>query len=183
MASPIDPTDSSFEDDPGWLLDLIGRIMMTHRLPPDYLVATLGMRRDDATALIDHDRQPRGNAAVQADRVRLFANILQRLEHLLGHDGPAIRRAFECPLDELSGRVPAEMLGGTIDDLWRLRAARSTRSKRPGPNGTGSVTETWRVPLVMSAVEPRCRLARPAPRKGCSTAAVVLRHHPPSCSI
>ncbi len=63
---------------------------------------------------------------IQHDRVRLFANILQRLEWRLRHDASAIRRAFDLPLDTLSGRTPTGMLGGSLDDLRRLRAAIDT---------------------------------------------------------
>lgn len=125
MSSNPDPCAPGSGADPMWPLDLIGRIMMTHRLPSDYLVVALGMPSGDAVALIDQGRLPHIDGA-QTERLRLFANILQRLEHRLGHDGAAIRRAFECPLGALSGRTPAEMLGGTTDDLWRLRAAIDT---------------------------------------------------------
>lgn len=108
-----------------WLLDLIGRIMMTHRLPPDYLVVALGMSSGDAVALVNDGRLPYIDGA-QTERMRLIANIFQRLEHRLGHDDVAIRRAFESPLGPLSGRTPAEMLGGTTEDLGRLRAAIDT---------------------------------------------------------
>lgn len=121
-ANPCAPGSGT---NPAWLLDLIGRIMMTHRLPWDYLVVALGTAPGDAVALIDHGCLPHIDHG-QTERLRLFANILQRIEHGLGHDGAAIRRAFECPLCVLSGLTPAKMLGGTIEDLWRLRAAIDT---------------------------------------------------------
>ena len=126
MTSCFDPPAPGPADDPGWLLlDLIGRIMMTHRLSPDLLVTTLGVAPADAVALIDHGRLPSPDHA-EHDRVRLFANILQRLEWRLRHDGSAIRRVFEQPLDLLGGRTPAQMLGGSLDDLRQLRSAIDT---------------------------------------------------------
>ncbi len=126
MTSCYDPPAPEAAENPGGaLLDLIGRIMMTHRLSPDLLVAALGVSPADAAALIDHGRLP-SHGGIQHDRVRLFANILQRLEWRLRHDASAIRRAFDLPLDTLSGRTPAGMLAGSLDDLRRLRTAIDT---------------------------------------------------------
>lgn len=126
MTSCFYPCALDAGDDPGWmLLDLTGRIMMTHRLRPDLLVAALGVAPADAAALIDLGRLP-SLVHAEHDRIRLFANILQRLEWRLRHDENAIRRVFEQPLDSLGGRTPAGMLGGSLDDLRQLRSAIDT---------------------------------------------------------
>lgn len=76
MSSCFDPSAPAARDSSvRVLLDLIGRLIMTHRLAPGVAVAALGVTTAEAVALIDHGHLPSLNDA-RHDRVRLVANIL-----------------------------------------------------------------------------------------------------------
>ncbi|RIA37085.1 hypothetical protein DFR49_2960 [Hephaestia caeni] len=110
-------------DDPGDMIDLAGRIMLTHRLAPELAMRALRIERSDAERMIVEGRLSRPLEPTVGERLRLFVNILTRLEHRLRHDSAAIRRAFETPLDALERRSPTDMLNGDAAALFAVRQA------------------------------------------------------------
>jgi len=110
-------------DDPGDMIDLAGRVMLTHRLDPELAMRVLRIERGDAERMIVEGRLSRPLYPTAGERLRLFVNILTRLEHRLRHDSAAMRRALETPLDALEGRSPADMLNGDTATLFAVRKA------------------------------------------------------------
>ncbi len=104
------------------LVDLAGRIMLTHGIDPvmprGCSASRVPKRRHDParSAVVASGYRSRGAA-------RLFINILMRLEWRLNHDSRAIRHALDLPLDTLGGAAPADRLGGSLEDLRELRGA------------------------------------------------------------
>lgn len=122
MNLPPDQTSGAVSDPLGWALaDLAGRIMLTHRLAPEHLMAVIDLTHEQAIALITEGRLSVQLDCVQQQRLRLFVNILQRLEWRLAHDSGAIRHAIDLPLAVLNGKAPAQLFGGSIDDLRAVR--------------------------------------------------------------
>lgn len=122
MNLPPDQTSGAGSDSSGWALaDLAGRIMLTHRLAPEHLMAAIGLTREQAVTLIAEGRLSMQLDGVQQQRLRLFVNILQRLEWRLNHDSGAIRHALDLPLAVLDGKAPAQLFSGSIDDLRAVR--------------------------------------------------------------
>ncbi|WP_112381373.1 hypothetical protein [Sphingomonas carotinifaciens] len=105
------------------LVDLAGRIMLTHGIDPDHAVRLLDIDRTEAEDMIQLGRlwSPLDTASVE--RLRLFINVLMRLEWRLNHDSRAIRHALDLPLDALGGASPADRFGGSLEDLRELRGA------------------------------------------------------------
>ena len=108
------------------LIDLAGRIMLTHAIDPRHLMNLLGIDKLDAEAIIRT-----GETSVVAgddwhDRLQLFVNILVRLECRLRHDSRAIRRTLEDRIDALQGRSAADWFGGSLDELRTVRRAIET---------------------------------------------------------
>lgn len=112
------------QDDAGApLVDQAGRIMLTHRIDPGHAVRLLGIARAEAKDMIHLGRLWSPLDTARVERLRLFINILMRLEWRLNHDSRAIRHALDLPLDALGGASPAERFGGSLDDLRELRGA------------------------------------------------------------
>jgi len=108
------------------LVDLAGRIMLTHGLDCRHAMRLLAIDRSEAEDLIQFGRLWSPLGIVRHERLRLFVNILMRLEWRLQHDSRAIRNALDRPLDALSGSTPADLLGGRLEDLRKLRSAIAT---------------------------------------------------------
>lgn len=108
------------------LLDLAGRIMLTHQIAPAHLQKVIG--GDLATAKAVIERGPTGHPPDKAatERLALFVNVLLRLEGRLLGNGPAIRRALDVPLPVLGNRAPAALFDGSVDDLRAVRMAIDT---------------------------------------------------------
>ncbi|HEU4959995.1 MAG TPA: hypothetical protein VFT56_06265 [Sphingomonas sp.] len=105
------------------MVDLCGRIMLTHHIKPEHAMRVLRIDRDNAVDMIAQGCTTTRLDEAAQERLRLFVNILHRLEHRLRHDGAAIRIALETPLDALEGKAPAELLGGDIAALHAVRKA------------------------------------------------------------
>lgn len=111
-------TSLPLHDDPA---DEVGRIMLAHGL---VLVARLlGIEDAEAIAMIRSGHSPVDLGRPQHERLRLFINILVRMECRFDHDSQAIRHALCGPLDHLGGRTPTELLAGNLSDLRALRHA------------------------------------------------------------
>ncbi|MBB3879137.1 hypothetical protein [Sphingomonas pseudosanguinis] len=108
------------------LVDLAGRIMLTHGIDPDHAMRLLSIDRAEAEDMIHLGRLWSPVGVVRAERLRLFINILIRLEWRLNHDSRAIRHAMNLPLDALGGAAPADRLDGSLEDLRELRSAIAT---------------------------------------------------------
>ncbi len=117
---PVTCGDSKGDAD---LIDLAGRIMLTHAIDPRHAMCVLGIDRPEAEDLIHAGRLWAPLGVVREGRLRLLVNILMRLEHRLHHDSGAIRHALDAPLDTLGGAAPADLLGGSLEDLRRVRGA------------------------------------------------------------
>lgn len=109
--------------DNGHLLDLCGRIMLTHALDPELVERALGISADDARAMVGGARLSAALDADQSARLALLTNILVRLEIRCRHDSRAIRFALGAPLDALGGAAPADLMGDGIAALRTVRAA------------------------------------------------------------
>lgn len=105
------------------LLDLAGRIMLTHRIAPEHLHKVIGGDLADAEEIVENGRFERQLDSDTTGLLALFVNVLLRLEWRLRGDGCAIRRAVETPIDELHGKAPADLFGSGPDDLLVLRRA------------------------------------------------------------
>lgn len=105
------------------LVDQAGRIMLTHGIDPNHAMRLLDIDRTEAEDMIHLGRLWSPVDTARAERLRLFINILMRLEWRLNHDSRAIRHALDLPLDTLSGAAPADRLGGSLEDLRELRGA------------------------------------------------------------
>ncbi|GAA3268774.1 hypothetical protein [Sphingomonas yabuuchiae] len=103
------------------MADLAGRIMLTHRLVPEHLMAVIDLTHEQAVALIAEGRLSVQLDCEQQQRLRLFVNILHRLEWRLNHDSDAIRHALDLPLAVLDNKAPAQLFCGSIDDLRAVR--------------------------------------------------------------
>lgn len=114
------------DEDHAVLVDLAGRIMLTHGIDPDHAIPLLGIDRAEAEDMIHLGRLWSPVGVVRAERLRLFINILIRMEWRLNHDSRAIRHALNLPLDALGGAAPADRLGGSLEDLRELRSAIDT---------------------------------------------------------
>ncbi|MWC42589.1 hypothetical protein SAMN05216557_101584 [Sphingomonas carotinifaciens] len=108
------------------LVDLAGRIMLTHDIDSDHAMRLLSIDRAEAEDMIHLGRLWSPVGVVRAERLRLFINILIRLEWRLNHDSRAIRHAMNLPLDALGGAAPADRFGGSLEDLRELRSAIDT---------------------------------------------------------
>lgn len=95
--------------------------MLTHRLAPEHLMAVMDLTHEQAVALIAEGRLSVQLDCEQQQRLRLFVNILHRLEWRLNHDSGAIRHAIDLPLAVLDGKAPAQLFSGSIDDLRAVR--------------------------------------------------------------
>ena len=111
------------EQDDARLLDLCGRIMLTHALAPGLAERALGIPAEDSRALVDGTPLSATLDADQSARLALLTNILVRLEIRCRHDGGAIRRALQAPLDALGGAAPTDRIGDGVDALRAVRAA------------------------------------------------------------
>ena len=111
------------DHDIAFLLDLCGRIMLTHALDPDLACRALGITDNDARFMIAGEPPTFTLEADQAVRLPLFANILVRLEVRFRHDGDAMRAALCLPLAALDGAAPADLLGGGVKALLDIRAS------------------------------------------------------------
>lgn len=118
--SGVDP------DDVAHLIDLAGRLMLTHAIGLEHAMCLLGIDRAEAEGLVRVGRLRAPLDEFKHDRLRLFVNILLRLEWRLHHDSRAIRLALETPIDALNGAAPADLFGGSLDDLRSLRGAVET---------------------------------------------------------
>jgi hypothetical protein len=118
-------------------LDLCGRIMLTHRLPPLLLSRALGLDPQVAAAVVAGaiDAVLLGDEG--AERLTLFANVLTRLELRFAHDSRAVRRALDRPVDGLGGTTVAEAVAGDLPTLRMLRRALDDMAEAP--------TRWWRV--------------------------------------
>ena len=105
------------------LLDLCGRIMLTHALDPCLAERGLGIPREDAQAMVDGTPLAASLDTDQSERLVLLTNILVRLEIACRHDARAMRRALQTPLDALGGAAPAERVGDGVAALRSVRAA------------------------------------------------------------
>lgn len=105
------------------LVDQAGRIMLTHGIDPSHAVRLLGIASGEAEDMIQLGRLWSPLDTARVERLRLFINILMRLEWRLNHDSRAIRHALDLPLDALGGAAPAERFGGSLEDLRELRVA------------------------------------------------------------
>lgn len=105
------------------LVDQAGRIMLTHRIDPGHAMRLLDIDRTEAEDMIHLGRLWSPVDTARAERLRLFINILMRLEWRLNHDSRAIRHALDLPLDALGGAAPADRFGGSLEDLRELRGA------------------------------------------------------------
>lgn len=105
------------------LVDQAGRIMLTHRIDPGHAMRLLDIDRAEAEGMIHLGRLWSSVDTARLERLRLFINILMRLEWRLNHDSRAIRHALDLPLDVLGGASPAERFGGSLEDLRELRGA------------------------------------------------------------
>lgn len=108
------------------LIDLAGRIMLTHAIDPRHLMNLLGIDKLDAEAIIRTGETSLVAGDDWHDRLQLFVNILVRLECRLRHDSRAIRRALEERLEALQGRSAADWFSGSLDDLRTIRRAIET---------------------------------------------------------
>ena len=110
------------------LVDLAGRIMLTHGIDPVHAMRLLSIDRAEAKDMIHLGRLWSPVGVVRAERLWLwlFINILIRLEWRLNHDSRAIRHALNLQLDALGGAAPADRLGGSLEDLRELRSAIDT---------------------------------------------------------
>ena len=116
-------TSGGPEQDDTRLLDLCGRIMLTHGLTPGLAERALGISAEDARAMVDGTPLTVALDADQSVRLALLTNILVRLEIRCRHDARAIRRALQAPLDALGGAAPADRIGDGVDALRAVRAA------------------------------------------------------------
>lgn len=115
---------TSAQDEHGTaLVDLAGRIMLTHGIDPGHAMHLLDIDRAEAEDMIQLGRLWSLVDTARVERLRLFINILMRLEWRLNHDSRAIRHALDLPLDALGGAAPADRLGGSLEDLRELRGA------------------------------------------------------------
>jgi hypothetical protein len=105
------------------LIDLAGRIMLTHAIDPCHLVNLLGVDKLDAQEMIRTGQNSVVPGDNWHDRLQLFVNILVRLECRLRHDSRAIRRAMGSRIDAAHGRSAADEFGGSLDDLRTIRRA------------------------------------------------------------
>jgi len=105
------------------LVDQAGRIMLTHGIDPSHAMHLLDIDRTEAEDMIHLGRLWSPVDTARAERLRLFINILMRLEWRLNHDSRAIRHALDLPLDALDGAAPADRFGGSLEDLRELRGA------------------------------------------------------------
>ena len=119
------------------LADLVGRLLLTHRLDPDLTMRGIGIERGVAEEMVETGRIQVALEADQVERLRLFASILVRLEVRFGGDGKRIRVALEMPLDPLGGASIADRIGGGIDGLRAIRVAIESLE--------GPKVRTWRV--------------------------------------
>lgn len=126
QARPVEDQAAGAPNETTRLLDLAGRIMLTHCIDPDCAARSLQIDHDDAAELINSGRIQRSLKAVEHERLLLFVNALQRLEWRLKHDSGAIRLALEAPLSALDGASIGRLLSGSLDDLRRLRRAIDT---------------------------------------------------------
>ncbi len=108
------------------LVDLAGRIMLTHGVDPEHAMRLLAIDRAEAEDMIRLGRLWSPLGIVRHERLKLFVNILTRLEWRLQHDSRAIRHALDRPLDALGGSAPTDLLGGSLEDLRTLRSAIAT---------------------------------------------------------
>ncbi len=81
------------------LVDQAGRIMLTHGIDPNHAMRLLDIDRTEAEDMIHLGRLWSPVDTARAERLRLFINILMRLEWRLNHDSRAIRHALDLPLD------------------------------------------------------------------------------------
>lgn len=103
------------------LIDLAGRLMLTHAIAPEHAMRVLGLSRAEVVGMIDTGLLTCPFTAEQGERLQLFVNLLLRLEWRFGHDGRAIRRALETPLDALGGSSLGDNLDGDLAKLRLLR--------------------------------------------------------------
>ncbi|MDQ1232262.1 hypothetical protein [Sphingomonas sp. SORGH_AS_0879] len=111
------------DGDSAALVDLAGRIMLTHGINPGYAMRLLDIDRAEAEDMVHLGRLRSPTDTARVERLRLFINILMRLEWRLNHDSRAIRHVLDLPLDALGGASPADRFGGSLDDLRELRGA------------------------------------------------------------
>jgi hypothetical protein len=109
---------ASCEDD---LVDLCGRLVLSHAIDPEFAARVLGIEREEAEAMVVGACAVRPLSVGQQERLSLFVNILIRIEWRCQHDSRAIRQALVTPLDGLGGVAPADRLDGDLDALRLIR--------------------------------------------------------------
>ncbi len=97
--------------------------MLSHRIDAGHLAALLCIKRCHAEQIIHARRCRPSLGAADRTRLRMFANILIRLEWRFQHDSAAIRRALETPIGVLDVVAPADLFGGSLEDLLAVRRA------------------------------------------------------------
>ena len=117
------PLTGTWDRDRAALVDLASRIILTHGIDPSHAMRLLGIDRAEAQDMVHVGRLWSSVDTARAERLRLFINILMRLEWRLNHDSRAIRHALDLPLDALGGASPADRFGGSLEDLRELRGA------------------------------------------------------------
>lgn len=122
---------------PEELADLVGRLLLTHRLDPDLATRAVGIGRDVVEEMIATGRIGALLDEAQIVRLRLLASILVRLEVRFRGDGKRIRAALHMPLDHLGGASIADRMGDSIEGL---RAIRSATESLEEPK-----VRTWRI--------------------------------------
>ena len=119
------------------LADLVGRLLLTHRLDPDLAMRAVGIEGDVAEEMIATGRISLPLDETQVARLRLLASILVRLEVRFQGDGKRVRAALDMPLDPLGGATIADRIG---DGINALRAIRAIIESLEGPK-----VRAWRV--------------------------------------
>lgn len=119
------------------LADLVGRLLLTHRLDPDLAARGIGVERGVVVELMDTGRIAVALDADQAMRLQLLANILIRLEVRFFGDSKRMRSALKTPCDLLDGMGVADRIG---DGIGALRVIRAAVENLEGPQ-----SKTWRV--------------------------------------
>lgn len=76
------------------LVDLAGRIMLTHGIDPGHAMRLLDIDRAEAEDMVHVGRLWSPVDTARVERLRLFINILMGLEWRLNHDSRAIRHAL-----------------------------------------------------------------------------------------
>ena len=105
-----------------FLFDLVGRIVLSHRIDPVHVSTALNIGAAEAAVLIERGELPASADQIDLERLERFANFLVRLEWRV-RGSADIRRVIEVPLHYLGGRSPADLFGGSTEDIRPLRGA------------------------------------------------------------